>query len=78
MEKLSLITERKLSLSRAKKVFFGGDGSSWIIKGIKDYFPKAAYLLCLFHLYRNIKEALAFRKEEQKIIKKLLMHNKID
>lgn len=78
MEKLSLITEKKLSLSRVKKVFFGGDGSSWITRGIKDYFPQATYLLCLFHLYRNIKEALASRKEEQKIIKKLLMHNKID
>lgn len=78
MEKLSLVTEKKLSLYRAKEVFFGGDGGSWIVRGIKDYFPRATYLLCLFHLCRNIKEALAYRKEDKGIVKRLLMHNKID
>ena len=51
MEKLSLIAEEKLSLSKVKKVIFGGDGDSWITSGIKDYFSSATYILCLYHLY---------------------------
>ena len=39
MEKLSLLAEERLSLSKVKKVIFGGDGDSWITSGIKDYFP---------------------------------------
>lgn len=78
MNNLSLITEKKLGLSKAKKIFFGGDGGNWIRKGIKDYFPGAIYLLCLFHICRNIRESLSWRKQEQKIIKDLLMTNQID
>lgn len=78
MEQLSFIAEKKLSLSRAKEIYFGGDGGNWIREGIRDYFPKATYLLCLFHLCRNIKEALSHRKEEQKIIKDFLMRNRIE
>jgi len=47
MERLSLIAEERLSLSKVKKILFGGDGDSWIILGVGDYFPSATYLLRL-------------------------------
>ena len=78
MEKLSLIAEERLSLSKVKKVIFGGDGDSWITSGIKDYFPSATYILDLYHLYKKFKECLGRRKEEQKVIKNLLLSNQID
>jgi hypothetical protein len=78
MEKLSLLAEERLSLSKVKKVIFGGDGDSWITSGIKDYFSSATYILCLYHLYKKFKESLARRKEEQKVIKDLLLSNQID
>ena len=78
MEKLSLLAEEKLSLSKAKKILFGGDGDSWIISGIKEYFPNSIYLLCLYHLFKKFKECLPKRKEEQKAIKDLLLSNRID
>lgn len=78
MEDLSLIAEKKMALSEGRHIFVGGDGDQWITKGIKDFFPGAKYLLCLFHLYRNIKRALCYRKDEQKIIKKLVREDKID
>ncbi|HBY57835.1 MAG TPA: hypothetical protein DEG96_08275 [Candidatus Atribacteria bacterium] len=78
MEKLSLLAEERLSLSKVKKVLFGGDGDSWIISGIKEYFPNSIYLLCLYHLFKKFKESLSRRKEEQKVIKDLLLSNQID
>jgi hypothetical protein len=78
MEKLSLLAEERLSLSRVKKVIFGGDGDSWITSGIKDYFSSATYILCLYHLYKKFKESLSRRKEEQKVISDLLLSNQID
>jgi hypothetical protein len=78
MEKLSLLAEEKFSLSKVKKVIFGGDGDSWITSGIKDYFSSATYILCLYHLYKKFKESLSRRKEEQKVIKDLLLSNQID
>jgi hypothetical protein len=78
MEKLSLIAEERLSLSKAKKVIFGGDGDSWITSGIKDYFSSATYILDLYHLHKRFKEFLARRKNEQKVIKDLLLSNQID
>jgi len=78
MEKLSLLAEERLSLSKVKKVIFGGDGDSWITSGIKDYFPLATYILCLYHLYKKFKECLPKRKEEQKVIKDLLLSDQID
>jgi len=79
MEKLSLLAEEKFSLSKVKKVIFGGDGDSWITSGIKDYFSSATYILCLYHLYKKFKECLLpKRKEEQKVIKDLLLSNQID
>ena len=78
MKKLSLLAEKRLSLSKVKKVIFGGDGDSWITSGIKDYFSSATYLLDLYHLYKKFKESLSRRKEEQKVIKDLLLSNQID
>ncbi len=78
MRNLSLQAESRLSLSKAKKVIFGGDGDSWITSGIKDYFPSATYILDLYHLYKKFKECLGRRKQEQKVIKDLLLSNQID
>jgi hypothetical protein len=78
MKKLSLLAEKRFSLSQVKKVVFGGDGDSWITSGIKDYFSSATYILCLYHLYKKFKESLSRRKEEQKAIKGLLLSNQID
>jgi len=54
MEKLSLVAEERLSLPKAKKILFGGNGDSWIISGTKEYFPNSIYLLCLYHLFKNL------------------------
>jgi len=78
MGKLSLLAEEKLSLSKAKKILFGGDGDSWIISGVGDYFPSATYLLCFYHLFKRLRECLPKRKQEQKAIKDLLLSNQID
>jgi len=78
MRNLSLLAEERLSLSQAKKVIFGGDGDFWITSGIKDYFPFATYLLCFYHLFKRLRACLGRRKEEQKVIKDLLLSNQID
>jgi len=78
MEKLSLLAEERFFLSKVKKVIFGGDGDSLITSGIKDYFSSATYILDLYHLYKKFKECLSKRKEEQKVIKDLLLSNQID
>jgi hypothetical protein len=78
MEELSLLAEEKLSLSKVKNVLFGGDGDSWIISGLSDYFPSATYLLCFYHLFKRLRECLGRRKEEQKVIKDLLLSNQTD
>ncbi|MBU4226894.1 UPF0236 family protein, partial [bacterium] len=36
------------------------------------------YLLCLYHLFKKFKECLPKRKEEQKVIKDLLLSDQID
>ena len=78
MEELSLLAEEKLSISQAKKILFGGDGDSWIISGVGDYFPSATYLLCFYHLFKRLRESLGRREEEQKTIKDLLLSHQID
>jgi hypothetical protein len=78
MRNLSLLAEERLSLSKVEKVIFGGDGDSWITSGIKDYFPLATYILDPYHLYKRFKESLSRRKEEQEVIKGLLLSNQID
>ena len=78
MEDLSLIAEKRLALSQTKAVIFGGDGARWIKTGIKDYFVNATYILCRFHLWRNLKRALPYRLEAQKTIKCLVQADRID
>lgn len=78
MEDLSLVAEKRLSLSEKRRVFFGGDGDMWITRGIKDFFPGAIYLLCLFHLFRNLRRALSYRKDMQEAVKKLIVKDRID
>jgi len=78
MEELSLLAEEKFYLSKVKNVLFGGDGDSWIISGLSDYFPSATYLLCFYHLFKRLRECLGRRKEEQKVIKDLLLSNQTD
>lgn len=78
MENLSLIAERKLSLSKAKAVIFGGDGGSYIQAGIKDYFVGAVYVLSKFHLKRNIKRALSLKPDMQLKINSLIKSDKLD
>jgi len=78
MENLSLIAERKLSLSKAKAIIFGGDGGAYIQTGIKDYFTGAIYVLCKFHLKRNIKRALSLKPDMQLKINSLINSDKLD
>ena len=44
MEEFSLLSEEKLSLSKVKRLLFGGDGDSWIISGIGDYIKLYTYI----------------------------------
>jgi hypothetical protein len=78
MENFSFIAEKRLGLSWAKTVIFGGDGGSYITAGIRDYFVDAIYNLCKFHLKRNIKRCLPFRPNTQARINDLLKKDKID
>ncbi len=78
MEEFSLIAERRLNLSGAKKILFGGDGDTWIKTGMKTFFPGAEYLLCRFHLQRGITTGLAGMKDKCSEVKKLIRGDKID
>ena len=78
MEKLSLIAEKRLNLSMAKTIICGGDGGTYITAGIRDYFVNAVYVLCKFHLKRNIKRCLAEWPKMQDKINDLLKKDKID
>ena len=78
MEKLSLMAEKKLNLSMAKTIICGGDGGAYITAGIRDYFVNAVYILCKFHLKRNIKRCLASWPKTQDKINDLLGKDKID
>jgi hypothetical protein len=77
LENLSYISERDYGLSAVKKSYFGGDGDRWIRTGKDEYFPLAEYLLCPYHLFRRLREALPGRKEQQRQIKMLFERNKV-
>lgn len=47
----------KWDLSRAERVYIGGDGAEWPKQG-KEYFPGAEYRLDPYHLRRHLTEAL--------------------
>ncbi len=78
MEKLSLIAEKKLSLSQVKALIFGGDGGAYISAGIRDYFVNVIYILCKFHLKRNVKRSLPSMPNTQDKVNGLLGKDKID
>jgi hypothetical protein len=78
MEKLSLVAEKRLSLSKVKALIFGGDGGSYISAGIKDCFVNAVYILSRFHIKRNIKRALPAKPKTQARINELIGKDKID
>ena len=78
MEDLSLIAEKRLGLSLAKLTVVGGDGARWIKNGIQDFFAGALYVLCGFHLCRNIRRALCHHKDAQKEVLSLIRQDKID
>ena len=63
---------------RHKKSYLGGDGDTWIREGKKEYFSNSKYLLCPFHLFRNLRRALPGKKQSQKRLKRLFEKNKID
>ncbi|MDD4765747.1 MAG: UPF0236 family protein [Atribacterota bacterium] len=78
MYNFSLRAEEELNISQSKKQYFGADGDKWITSGIRDYFPSATYLLCRFHLNKCLKEALPGNKTQQKLIRSLLLSDRID
>jgi len=78
LDKFSCLSERVFGLSAVRKSYLGGDGDSWIREGKNRYFHRSEYLLCPFHLFRNLRRALPRGKESQKRLKKLLEKNKID
>lgn len=79
MEKLSLIGEKELGISKAKEVVVGGDGAEWIKNNIRGYFGEGAiYQLCRYHLNREIKRALGYDREVEKEVRRLVVREEID
>jgi hypothetical protein len=59
MEDMSLVAEREVGLSKANHIIVGGDGDSWIRKGIAMNFAGAHYKLCDYHLNEQVTTALS-------------------
>lgn len=78
MDKFSCLSEKTFGLSEVKETYLGGDGDTWIREGKKEYFTNSIYLLCPFHLFRNLRRALPGKKKAQQRLKKLFERNKID
>ncbi|MBL7131048.1 MAG: ISLre2 family transposase [Candidatus Omnitrophica bacterium] len=78
LDRFSCISEREFGLSAVKESYLGGDGDSWIREGKKEYFHRSKYLLCPFHLFRNLRKTLPGKKQSQKKLKELFEKNKID
>ena len=78
LDKFSCISEKRFGLSAVKESYLGGDGDIWIREGRRQYFRRSEYLLCPFHLFRNLRCALAGKKKSQQRLKKLFEKNKID
>jgi hypothetical protein len=78
MEEFSLMSEMRLNLSRAKKIFFGGDGDTWIKTGIREFFPGAVYLLCRFHLQRGITSVLGGIRDTCSVVRRLIREDRVD
>lgn len=78
LDRFSCISEKEFGLSAVKETYLGGDGDTWIREGEKEYFTSSTYLLCPFHLFRNLRRALPGKKKAQQRLKKLFENNKID
>jgi hypothetical protein len=78
MRDLSLVAEREVGLSRAKHVMVGGDGASWIRKGMDMNFAGAHYKLCEYHLNRQITTALSGKLGLKRRVKSKLSEYDID
>jgi len=72
LDKFSCISEKRFGLSAGKESYLGGDGDSWIREGRRQYFRRSEYLLCPFHLFRNLRCALAGKKKSQQRLKKMI------
>jgi len=77
-EKLSILAEKNLGLSKVKQLIIGGDGANWIRETLLDLFPEATYQLSKYHLNRRLKETLFYDKALEKGIKGLLKRDKVD
>ena len=78
LDRFSCLSEKVFGTSLAKKSYLGGDGDSWIREGKKEHFGNSEYLLCPFHLFRNLRRALPGKKKIHKKLKELFEKNKID
>ncbi len=78
LDRFSCLSEKVFGTSLAKKSYLGGDGDSWIREGRKEYFGNSEYLLCPFHLFRNLRKALPGKKKIHNKLKKLFENNEIN
>ncbi len=78
LDKFSCLSERIFGTSLVKKSYLGGDGDTWIREGKKEYFSNSEYLLCPFHLFRNLRKALPGKKQIHNKLKKFFENNEID
>ena len=78
LDRFSCISEKELVYRQLRKLTLGGDGDPWIREGREQYFTRSTYLLCPFHLFRNLRRALPGKKKSQQRLKRLFEENKID
>ncbi len=78
LDRFSCISEKEFGLSAIKESYLGGDGDTWIREGKKEYFTNSKYLLCPFHLFRNLRRALPGKRKSQQRLKRLFEENKIN
>jgi len=69
--RLACLGESKAGLSKAKQIFWGGDGASWCKAGVKDY-PQAIYHLCPFHMHREVRRTFGIDNRTAKGLQQLL------
>ena len=58
-EETDCVFSQRWNLAKVEKTRIGGDGASWIKKGV-EHFPGASYHLDPFHLRKRLCEALSF------------------
>lgn len=77
LDRFSCLSEKVFGTSLVKRSYLGGDGDTWIREGKKEYFGNSEYLLCPFHLFRNLRRALPGKKEQHRRLKELFETNEI-